>query len=107
LIQNQSLIISTGGGLPCYFNNHELFQEPNIISIYLKYQPKNLAKRLISDKINRPIVAKIGEDELLEFVSKHLFERNQYYMQAEHIISCDDKTIDEIVEECLTIIHTS
>lgn len=107
LINNENeIIISTGGGLPCYFNNHDCLKLDHVLSIYLKYQPQTLVNRLIEDKSNRPIVEQIGEKDLIEFVSKHLFERNYYYMQAKHIFVCDNKSIDEIVDECMGLVHS-
>jgi|688.fasta_scaffold19310_8 shikimate kinase len=104
LNQNKTLVIATGGGLPCYFNNHQCLQSENVLSIYLKLQPQTLVNRLIADRINRPIVAQIGEDNLLEFVSKHLFERSFYYLQAKHIITCDEKSVEDIVGECIALV---
>lgn len=104
LIQDKPLVIATGGGLPCYFNNHHCLQFENVLSIYLKLHPQTLVNRLIADRMNRPLVAQIGEDNLLEFLSKHLFERNYYYMQAKYVIACDEKSVEEIVEECLGLV---
>lgn len=101
-----AVIISTGGGLPCYFNNHEFLKYDHVNSIYLKYQPQTLVNRLLADKKNRPLINQLSDEELLEFVSKHLFERNYYYMQAKHILPCDNKSINEILNECISIIDT-
>jgi shikimate kinase len=36
---------------------------------------------------------------LQSFIAKHLFERQSFYRQANHIISVDDKPIEAVVEE--------
>ena len=42
LINNQeSFILSLGGGTPCYSNNHEFLKSSNVISIYLKAKTLN------------------------------------------------------------------
>ena len=102
LLQNQSnIILSVGGGTPCYANNMELIlNEDNVKSIYLKASIPNLVDKLINKKSKRPLIAHIEtEEELTEFVAKHLFERIQYYNQAEIQIITDNKTKKEIVED--------
>jgi shikimate kinase len=36
---------------------------------------------------------------LNEFVAKHLFDRSFYYLQAQYIVSTDEKSIAEIAKE--------
>jgi shikimate kinase len=101
---NEYSVISTGGGLPCYYNNHEWFKNENVLSIYLQYHSKTLAERLKNEKSKRPLVKNLKNVELEEYIAKHLFERSFYYLQAKHIITCDEKSVDEIVEECLSLV---
>ena len=55
-----------------------------------------VSKRLFTIKKNRPLISQFkSEDKLLEFVSKHLFEREYYYSMAKNTINCDDKSIDQ------------
>lgn len=99
LANENDVIISTGGGTPCYFDNHKLLNDKNFISIYLKASIETLHKRLQSDKEKRPLIANLSSDEMEEFIAKHLFERSYYYNHAGHKITVDDKTVDEIVLE--------
>lgn len=92
-------VLSLGGGTPCYANNHLLLQKGNVVSIYLKTSVEELYRRLSKDKTNRPLIAEMGEEELKEFIAKHLFDRSFYYHQAKHIISTDGKSLEEVVEE--------
>ena len=96
---NENLIISTGGGTPCYSNNHLLLNQKNVTSIYLKASLKIIIERLLIAKNNRPLLANKSLNELEEFVAKHLFERSYYYNQANFSISTDDKNVETIVEE--------
>ena len=41
----------------------------------------------------------MNDDELNEFIAKHLFERSYFYHQAKHIVVVDDKLPEMIVEE--------
>lgn len=89
----------------CYYNNHLSLQYDYAESIYLKYKPQTLVERLKKEKSSRPIIQNLNDQELLEFVSKHLFERSYYYNMAKHVINCDGKSIKEIVEECLLLLN--
>jgi shikimate kinase len=44
LSSQESMIISLGGGTPCYANNHELLKQEGVISIYLKASIDTLFK---------------------------------------------------------------
>ncbi|WP_321540421.1 shikimate kinase [Flavobacterium piscinae] len=92
-------ILSLGGGTPCYANNHLFLKNEDVISIYLKTSVEELHERLLGNKSSRPLIAAMEEEELKEFIAKHLFDRNYYYHQAKHIVSTDAKSIDAIVEE--------
>lgn len=101
----ENLIISTGGGTPCYANNHLLLTGENVVSIYLKASIDVILKRLTSEKKDRPLVANKSDEELKEFVAKHLFERSYFYNQATFTVSVDDKTPEAIVEEIIRILN--
>ena len=50
-------------------------------------------------KKNRPLISKFkSKEKLLEFVSKHLFEREYYYLMAKNVLDCDDKSIEKIID---------
>ena len=99
-----NLIISTGGGTPCYFNNHELLKQDNVVSVYLKASIDTLYNRLIQEKEKRPLIAAIANSEVKEFIAKHIFDRSFYYHQAAHKVDVDDKTIDQIVDEISSLL---
>ncbi|MES2747344.1 MAG: shikimate kinase [Bacteroidota bacterium] len=96
---NESFVMSTGGGTPCYYNHHELLKNEDCISIYLKASVATLYERLLHGKKKRPLLANLSQEELKEYIAKHLFDRNYYYHQAKHTIVVDDKSISAIVTE--------
>ena len=100
----ETLIIGLGGGTPCYANNHELLKGEGVFSIYLKAAVATLVDRLVSNNSKRPLIADKSEDEIKEFVAKHLFERSFYYNQAQHILSIEGRTKDETVTDILEIL---
>ncbi|WP_372753430.1 shikimate kinase [Mariniflexile sp.] len=102
LLESESnLVLSLGGGTPCYSNNMDLILNTvNAKSVYLKASIPTLIDRLKNEKSKRPLIAHIETDELLaEFIGKHLFERSQFYSQANVIISTDNFNEAQIIEE--------
>ena len=101
LIKNETkFILSLEEGTPCYSNNVKLITSRNIVSIYLKYSINNLADILYKDP---PIILRnFSKDKLKEYIAKHIFERNRYYIKSNIIVECDQKSETKIVNEILT-----
>ncbi|MBP6183183.1 shikimate kinase [Flavobacterium sp.] len=99
-----NLIIGLGGGTPCYANNHELLKGENISSVYLKASVDTLFERLVSNKSKRPLIANKTDDEMKEFIAKHLFDRSFYYNQAQYKVTIDGKSKDETTEDILAVL---
>lgn len=105
VLENENkIILSLGGGTPCYGNNMDLIiNNPDFKSVYLKASIPTLVNRLKNEKSKRPLIAHIETDDLLmEFIGKHLFERSQFYNLAEIKITTDNKSEIAIVEELLS-----
>ena len=105
LNSKDSIILSLGGGTPCYSNNMELILNSEASSIYIKASIKTLVTRLISEKNKRPLVAELENDKLTEFVAKHLFERRFFYEQASITVITEDKSIEEITTEIRILLY--
>lgn len=97
--EKDDFILSTGGGTPCYGTNLETILMATKNVFYLKVSISELVNRLSKEKSERPLIKSILEEDLPEFIGKHLFERNQYYNQANHTIACDIKEPCEIALE--------
>jgi len=99
----ENIVLALGGGTPCYGENMTLLLNGlNIKLFYLKLSIPNLVDRLFQERQKRPLISHLNsEEELLEFIGKHLFERVQYYNQAEFTIKTDHKTQKEVLEEIL------
>jgi shikimate kinase len=105
LNSKDSIILSLGGGTPCYSNNMELILNSEASSIYIKASIKTLVARLTSEKNKRPLVAELENDKLTEFVAKHLFERRFFYEQASITVITEDKSIEEITTEIRILLY--
>lgn len=105
IIKNdENLIISTGGGTPCYADNHFFLNYENCQSVYLSATISVILERLNSGKETRPLVANQSEEALKEFVAKHLFERSYFYNQATFKIDIDNKNPEVIVDEIIQLL---
>jgi shikimate kinase len=98
------IIIGLGGGTPCYANNHELLVGDGIASIYLKASIDTLFNRLATNKSKRPLIADKNDEEMKEFIAKHLFDRSFYYNHAQHKVNVDGRTIEETVNDILNLL---
>tara|TARA_B100000989_G_C19414474_1_gene415828 strand:- start:234 stop:773 length:540 start_codon:yes stop_codon:yes gene_type:complete len=93
-------VISLGGGAPCYYDNMALVATTTPHVFYLNASHKTLAQRLFPERRGRPLIAHAEtEEDLQSFIAKHLFERQSFYRQANHIISADNKSIETLVAE--------
>jgi shikimate kinase len=99
LSSTSSFVLSLGGGTPCYGNNMELVNGASNTSIYLNTSVNELYSRLLSEKENRPLIAALSDQEMKEFVAKHLFERSFFYNQAKYTLVGDNKSPEAIVNE--------
>ena len=100
-------VISLGGGTPCYYDNMDFINSfKRKTTVYLRTTPKELTKRLFDQRSQRPMISHHEtSDALLEFISKHLFERSVFYEQALHRISINSKSVDAIVTEIRILLH--
>ena len=99
LSQSNDVVLSIGGGTPCYADNMRAISEVTQNGIYLKLSIPKLVKRLSIAKSSRPLIKNIPDEDLPEFIAKHLFERSFFYEQAINKIDCDDKSPEEIIAE--------
>ena len=90
----ENVIISTGGGAPCFFDNMQIMNDMGV-TIYLKAEPAELAARLRAAKCVRPIIAGKSSEELVPFIEHHLKEREPFYNQAQ-IIYFTEKLLTNI-----------
>lgn len=81
------VVISTGGGMPCFADNLELMK--NGVIIYLELSIDELFERLKSRQEKRPLLQNLKEAELREFIKKKLNFRKTFYRQADIILSAN------------------
>ena len=104
----EHIIYATGGGYPCWEDNMECLRELGT-SIYIRWKPEHLAKRLsLTDLSERPVLQGRTEEELLAFIAPQLEAREPFYSKAHHILDvtiCDEESDERIAEELFRLIR--
>lgn len=94
--QFDDILVSTGGGAPCFFDNMERMKEAGV-TIYLKMTAMALASRLKGARKSRPLLRDKTQEELVAFIAKTLDEREPYYEQAKIVVSALSIDVDGLV----------
>ena len=95
------LILSLGGGTPCYYDTMDFLKSfSHLKTFYLQTEVQTLSLRLAEAKSSRPLISHLENiEQIQEFVGKHLFERNPFYLQAEFKINTDRKSVETVAQE--------
>ena len=103
----EHVIYATGGGYPCWEDNMECLRELGT-SIYIRWKPEHLAKRLsLTDLSERPVLQGRTEEELLAFIAPQLEAREPFYSQAHYIVDvneCDEQSDERLAEQLYQLI---
>jgi shikimate kinase len=94
---HEQVIISTGGGAPCFFNNIDFMKSQGKV-IWLNTSVEVLVQRLIKEKNTRPLIKNISDAELKSFIIKKLQGRKLYYEQADSCLHEDTLTIESLIK---------
>ena len=97
LSEFSKVVIATGGGAPCFFDNVDLMNRTGK-TIYLNIDPKILADRLMKSKTERPLIKGKSEEELVAFIGENLTKRNEFYMQAHYQITQPDVDLGDVMK---------
>jgi len=94
IIEFENVVISTGGGLPCFFDNMDVMNQAGT-TIYLKVSVKELAKRLKNGKQKRPLIKDKSQEEIKDFITENLEKREKFYNKATFIFETDDAFLSD------------
>lgn len=90
------VLISTGGGAPCFYDNMQVMKDKGV-TIYLKMTAAALASRLKGARKSRPLLqGKSGED-LEAYIASTLEKREPYYEEARIVVSALSIDVDGLV----------
>ena len=99
---NPSMVLSCGGGTPCFLNNIELMKKYGTV-VWLNTHVDVLLQRLLREKAQRPLLKSVDNDDLKSYIIRKLNERRMYYQQADVTIDNENSiSVNYLVE---TILH--
>ena len=84
----EDVVISTGGGTPCFFDNMD-YMNAQGITVFLKASVDVIHTRLTIARTQRPLVANKSADELRQYITDMLERRAPYYTRAAHTFCAD------------------
>lgn len=97
--KNDQQLISTGGGMPCFFNNMEYMQK-NGITLFIDVPVENLQQRLIGQRSQkRPMLEGKTDEEVLQFLKQKHEERFLYYSRALITVKGSNIKVAELILE--------
>ena len=100
----ENTVISTGGGLPCFFDNMDMMNRTGI-TVYLKTDIDDLVNRLNYEKQKRPLIKGKNKEELRAFIETSLAKREPFYKQASIIFNVQNcftkKEMEQWIDELL------
>ena len=84
----EDVIISTGGGTPCFFDNIE-YMNAQGTTVYLDVPVERLHIRLSIAKAKRPLIKDKNDEELMAFITEQLAKRAPHYRKAQYSFRAD------------------
>ena len=103
-MDQENLVVATGGGTPCFHQAMELMNELGE-TVYLKANLQTLAARLWDEKSDRPKLNSCkSREQLMGFISEHLSQREMVYEQCIHTASVDGESVEQIAQEIKSIL---
>ncbi|HTE08812.1 MAG TPA: shikimate kinase [Flavitalea sp.] len=97
-----SVVLSTGGGTPCFFNNIEKMKKYGIV-VWLNTDVEIILQRLMKEKEKRPLIRDIPDEELKTYIIRKLNKRRMYYELANVVLDNEsDISTNAFIQ---TIIH--
>jgi shikimate kinase len=94
--EQEHFILSCGGGTPCFFNNIEFMKKHGKV-VWLNTSIDVLQQRLLMERMSRPLIREIGDDELKRYIIRKLSERKMYYEQADVMVSEESVTLEQLI----------
>ena len=94
----ENVVISTGGGTACYFDNMEWMNQHGL-TVFLRISQKAVVDRLLHAKRKRPLAEGKTESELMEFVTRHYTERLPFYEQAKITVKAEDFGLESLIKQ--------
>jgi shikimate kinase len=94
--QFEDVVIGTGGGTPCFFDNMEMMNRSGF-TVYLAPDTETLANRIFKSKNERPLISGKSREELIGYINDTLKIRSPFYEKARLIARDEDDLRPETI----------
>ena len=92
----ENIVISTGGGTACYFDNMEWMNQHGL-TVFMQISPEAAVDRVIHSKHKRPLARGKSEEELREYVRWHYASRMPFYKQAKITVKSENLDLEALL----------
>jgi shikimate kinase len=100
-LSTDNFIMACGGGTPCFFNNLEFMKKHGTV-VWLTSSLEKIQDRLQAERAHRPLVSKLTDEQLKEFISSTLKKRQFYYEKAHYTVDTEHSNAANLLK---SIIH--
>lgn len=94
----EDVIISVGGGTPCFFDNMEFMNEQGS-TVFLNAGVEVLFRRLRVATQSRPLLRGKSDEELKSFIAQALANRKEHYDKARYVLGADELESHEQIKD--------
>ena len=98
--ENESMLLSCGGGAPCFYNNIRFMNEMGV-TVWINTPPEILLGRLRQGKEKRPLLKDLSDEQLKAYIVKKNADRRMYYEQAKVIVDDHVIEIEKLIKQIL------
>ena len=106
LERDESYVLASGGGCPCFNANMELINSKSI-SVYLDVPLDEISGRLGVSRIqNRPMFLGLDQGEIILKLKSLLVQRDYFYNQAKIKLSGEDFSAELLISELIRLIKS-
>jgi shikimate kinase len=100
-LSTDNFIMACGGGTPCFFHNMEFMKEHGTV-VWLTSSLEKIQNRLQAERAHRPLVSKLTNEQLKEFITSTLKKRQFYYEKAHYTVDTERSNAESLLK---SIIH--
>lgn len=101
-----NVLVSTGGGCPCYFNNMQIINNIGI-SLYLNVNKGILIDRILHAKKQRPLFFNLLKPEIEKKIDELLLKRTMYYNEATYTFLIPTESLQSFVSRASQLVLMS
>ena len=95
---HDNFVMACGGGAPCYFNNIDYMNQSGT-TVWINTPIEELCKRLLEEKMQRPLIKELTDEETRIFIQKKFADRKIYYEQANITIDENPIRLEYLIEK--------